>query len=69
LISILLAHAATSFVAMERLGGGLLAGNLPTWWAQVILPLGFGFMAFRFALRAALFAAGRLEPPKLEETL
>ncbi|MDA2915304.1 TRAP transporter small permease [Nitrospinae bacterium AH_259_B05_G02_I21] len=68
LISVLLASAAWTFVAAERLGQGLLLKGLPTWWAQLIIPIGFGLMAFRFGLRAILFATGRLEPRVLEES-
>ncbi|MFQ5893692.1 MAG: TRAP transporter small permease [Nitrospinota bacterium] len=60
-IAVLLARAAWAFVAAERLGQGLLLRGVPTWWAQLIIPIGFGIMAFRFGLRSALFAAGRLE--------
>ena len=68
LISVLLANASWAFVATERLGQGLLLKGLPTWWAQLIIPIGFGLMAFRFGLRAILFATGQLEPRVLEES-
>jgi TRAP-type C4-dicarboxylate transport system permease small subunit len=66
-ISVFLAGASWSFVAAERLGQSVLVGGIPTWWAQTIIPAGFGLMAFRFGLRAALFATGRLEAKGLEE--
>lgn len=66
-ITVLLASAAWAFVAFERLGGSFLFQGLPIWWVQIIIPVGFGLMAFRFGLRSALIAAGRLEERLLEE--
>lgn len=68
LIAVLLANASWAFVASERLGQGMLLRGVPTWWGQLIIPIGFGLMAFRFGLRAILFATGRLEPRVLEES-
>lgn len=67
LIAALLASAAWAFVASERLGQGMLLRGVPTWWGQIIIPIGFCLMAFRFGLRAILFATGRLEPRAPEE--
>jgi C4-dicarboxylate transporter DctQ subunit len=67
LIAVLLARAAWAFVVAERLGQGMLLQGVPAWWGQLIIPIGFGLMAFRFGLRAILFATGRLEPRVLEE--
>lgn len=69
LITVLLANASWSFVAAERLGRSTLFWGIPTWWAQVIIPVGFGLMAFHFGLRAALFATGRLEARGPEERI
>lgn len=69
LISLLLARASWSFLAAERLGRTTLLGGIPTWWAQSIILVGFGLMAFRFGLRAALLATGRLEAKPPEEQL
>jgi TRAP-type C4-dicarboxylate transport system permease small subunit len=67
IICLFLASAAWTFVAAERLGQGLLLQGFPVWWAQVIIPVGFGLMAFRFGLRSALFALGQLEERGPEE--
>jgi C4-dicarboxylate transporter DctQ subunit len=69
LITVILASASWTFVAAERLGQSTLFWSIPTWWAQTIIPIGFGLMAFRFGLRAALFATGRLEARGPEEVM
>ncbi len=51
------------------MGQSLLMGGIPTWWAQIIIPVGFGLMASRFGLRAVLFSTGRLEARAPEELL
>jgi TRAP-type C4-dicarboxylate transport system permease small subunit len=56
---LLLARASLLFVLGEREAGSAIAGLLPAWTLQVILPLGFALMALRFLAGAAW---GR--PPK-----
>jgi C4-dicarboxylate transporter DctQ subunit len=50
-----LARAAWTFVQSEReFGSGSItmgSFDFPLWWLQVIIPIGFSLMAFRFTLR------------------
>ena len=45
-------HAAR-FVLEAREFGDTLLGDLPAWWFQVILPVGFALMCWRYAVFAA----------------
>lgn len=49
-----LAWYAWAFVADSREFGDVLLGNLPAWWFQIILPVGFAVMAYRHLLGAVL---------------
>ncbi|MEE8110987.1 MAG: TRAP transporter small permease [bacterium] len=51
-VSATLTWAAWTLVLDERKAGTELVLDLPTWIAQVILPVGFLLIAFRFGLRA-----------------
>jgi TRAP-type C4-dicarboxylate transport system permease small subunit len=51
-ISSLLTYAALKFVKNEAQMGGLTFLGLPGWIPQVILPITFGLMTFRFGLRS-----------------
>lgn len=48
-----LAVAAFQFVSLEREAGLTLALELPAWWAQAFLPVGFGVITFRVFWGAA----------------
>ncbi|RMF31356.1 MAG: TRAP transporter small permease [Chloroflexi bacterium] len=52
LICFFLFYASWDFVAEERAFGSLFFGSLPLWPFQLILPVGFALLAFRFALHA-----------------
>jgi TRAP-type C4-dicarboxylate transport system permease small subunit len=52
----LLAWFSLRFVADSRRFGDTLLTDLPAWWFQVILPVGFGLMAYRYGVRAAAAA-------------
>lgn len=43
--------AAYKFVMGEKESGSILVGNIPNYWAISIIPIGFGLMSLRFALR------------------
>ncbi len=51
-VSASLAHAALEFVKSEMEAPTKLAGWLPVWVAQLILPIAFAIMALRFVLQA-----------------
>lgn len=52
LICCIMCAAAVAMVRMERQFGGALFLGVPTWAVQVIIPLGFLLLAFRFLLIA-----------------
>ncbi|MFQ5883038.1 MAG: TRAP transporter small permease [Candidatus Methylomirabilales bacterium] len=53
-VSTVLGLAAIDLVRQERLTGSVAFGPVPTWLLQLILPIGFGILAFRFVLQALL---------------
>lgn len=66
----LLAWHAGRFVLMEREVINYAFAQVPTWICELILPVGFGVMALRFAAAAALRLLGRadlLTPPNGHE--
>ena len=51
-VSYLLMRAAWGFVMDEREYETILFGDIASWYFQIIIPIGFGLMAIRFALHA-----------------
>ncbi|HEU4619443.1 MAG TPA: TRAP transporter small permease [Gammaproteobacteria bacterium] len=49
----LLAWFSLRFVEDSKEFGDVLLGEWPAWWFQLILPIGFGLMAYRYAVRTA----------------
>src|SRR5262249_62166287 len=45
----LLAYASVGVVQVNRENGRVLAGGLPEWVSECVMPLAFGLMALRFA--------------------
>jgi TRAP-type C4-dicarboxylate transport system permease small subunit len=52
-ICVLLAIAAVKFVTDEISSGSSVFGNIPSWYAEIIIPLGFSLFVFHFVVRAA----------------
>lgn len=52
LISAIMLKVCTDYVAMEMEFGGSIFLRLPNWVGQLILPVGFALILFRFLLRA-----------------
>ena len=50
--SLILCSAAWDFIMMEREYGGPVFGNVPAWYFQIIIPIGFGLMSLRFFIQA-----------------
>src|SRR5207247_880184 len=48
-VSALLAFASLKMVAADTSRHDTLAGGIPEWWFEVIMPVGFAVMAGRFA--------------------
>ena len=54
------------FVQMSREFGDVLMGSVPAWWLQLILPVGFGLICYRYSLFVIqevyrLFSARRVQ--------
>jgi TRAP-type C4-dicarboxylate transport system permease small subunit len=54
----LLSWQSARFVADSRAFGDLLLGNTPAWLLQLILPVGFAIMAYRYAVRTLIVIIG-----------
>jgi len=72
LVCVLLAVASWTFVANEMEFEDTIftvsGFDVPSWWAQLILPFGFGLMSLRFFFGSAgtilSLAKGEVEPPE-----
>lgn len=66
-VTAFLAHAGWTFVRDEMASADTLVTigerALPAWWFQLIIPIGFGLMAFRFLLRSAEHVGDAFRPP------
>jgi C4-dicarboxylate transporter DctQ subunit len=51
LICIVLAKASYVFLSFEIEANTILFENIPAWYFQIILPIGFALIAFRFLLK------------------
>jgi tripartite ATP-independent transporter DctM subunit len=58
-IAALLCRAGIGLVIVEREAGTMLAAGIPTWVAQLVLPLSFALIALRLVWRASPSWAGR----------
>jgi len=54
LVAGLLTHAAVNFIADEMAGGAMAFAKVPTWIAELILPVAFGTIALRYLIFAGL---------------
>ncbi|MFC2170459.1 TRAP transporter small permease [Calditrichota bacterium] len=61
-VVIILARAAQVFVLGEQEFGSTLYKNIPSWYAQVILPVGFYLIGFQILLNLALGRSRTFEP-------
>jgi TRAP-type C4-dicarboxylate transport system permease small subunit len=59
-ICFLLMNAARVFVESEQSAGRMIFQGIPSWYAQVIIPVGFGLLVVHFTLRAILRAHAAL---------
>ncbi len=55
----ILAWGAVELVRLEREGSATIGGGIPTWVAQLALPVGFGLIAVRLVWRASPAWSGR----------
>ena len=61
-LCLLLVQAAWGLVRSEYTAGTVLTFGVPAWLAQSIIPLGFGAITLRFALRLAEILARLVQP-------
>ena len=52
LVCCLLTYAASKFIKNETQMGSVTFSGIPSWIPEIILPITFGLMAFRFGLRS-----------------
>ena len=52
-VCVLLASAAVKFVRDEISSGSSVFGTIPSWYAEIIIPIGFSLFVFHFVVRAA----------------
>ena len=60
-VSAFLAYTSVILILLEKDLGTTLFGDVPTWPFQVILPVGFTIMTFRFLIKAAVPTAPATE--------
>lgn len=67
-VSFLLYQSAFKFMMDEKMSGSILFEGIPTWYFIVIMPVGFGIITFRYAVRLIellyKFAGKKIELPK-----
>jgi C4-dicarboxylate transporter DctQ subunit len=51
IVCMILAKAGYVFLLMEKEANTILFENIPAWWLQTIIPVGFSLIAFRFFLK------------------
>ena len=56
----LLTDASWTFVQDEKMMGTEIFSDVPAWYFQIIIPIGFFFMSFRFLIQALEHAAALL---------
>ncbi|MEO6213440.1 MAG: TRAP transporter large permease subunit [Vicinamibacterales bacterium] len=59
MIATILTMGAIVLVQSDRMAGDIIAGGVPKWIADLVLPVGFGLIALRLAWRASPHWAGR----------
>ena len=52
----LLFRASLTFINFEIANKNTVFGDVPSWWAQIIIQVGFGLLVFHFIVRALLDA-------------
>lgn len=60
-ISFLFFRAALTFMQNEMLDGSTVYAEIPSWYAAIIIPVGFGLLVVHFLIRAVLRARSALK--------
>ena len=58
-VAVLLAWGAIELIRSERAAGSTIGAGIPTWLAQLVLPIGLGLIAARLVFRASTQWMGR----------
>jgi len=58
-VTAVVAHGAFQVVLANRQGGDRLGIGIPTWWSELVMPIGLGLIALRFAWRGGAGWRGR----------
>ena len=53
-VAVFLVNAAWTFVMEEKEYATIAFNNIPAWYFQIIIPIGFALMAIRFFVQALL---------------
>jgi C4-dicarboxylate transporter, DctQ subunit len=60
-VCFLLFRASLTFIRFEIANNNTVFANIPSWIAQIIIPVGFGLLTFHFIVRAILDADKALQ--------
>lgn len=65
-VCLILAQAAVRFVQSEIEANTMMFKQIPVWYAEVIIPFGFGLHAIHFLIRSSLSASEALQKESVE---
>jgi TRAP-type C4-dicarboxylate transport system permease small subunit len=60
-VCFLLFRASLTFIEFEITNKNTVFSGIPSWYAQIIIPVGYGLLAFHFMVRAILDAGKALQ--------
>jgi len=60
-VCFLLFRGSLTFIEFEIANKNTVFGDIPSWYAQIIIPVGFGLLTFHFIVRAILDASKALQ--------
>lgn len=60
-VCFLLFRASLTFIRFEIDNKNIVFANIPSWFAEIIIPVGFGLLTFHFIIRAILDAGKALQ--------
>jgi TRAP-type C4-dicarboxylate transport system permease small subunit len=60
-VCFLLFRASLTFIKFEITNYNTVFNGIPSWYAQIIIPVGYGLLAFHFVVRAILDAGKALQ--------
>jgi C4-dicarboxylate transporter DctQ subunit len=60
-VCFLLFNASLTFIEFEIANKNTVIGDIPSWYAQIIIPVGYGLLMFHFLVRAILDAGKAMQ--------